>query len=60
MNLCFLFSWFVFVDVFIWGLAEPKGQKSAFAPTSWHSGFGVCVVLSFSMLVVFLLNPWLV
>lgn len=39
---------------------EPKGQTSAFAPTTWWCGFVVCVVLNSSMLVVFILNPWLV
>lgn len=46
--------------VFISGLADAKGQKWAFCPHHLAFWFGLCVILSFSMLVVFIVNPWLV
>lgn len=44
--------WFLFR-----GWLTPRVRNVPFVPTIWHSGFGLCVVLSFSMLLVFILNP---
>lgn len=42
------------------GWLSRRVRNLPFVPTTWHSGFGICVLFSFSMPVVFILNPRLV